>query len=111
MEVVGILRPQVLDGLDPEPSHDLQGALHAGNLHEHALMLELEKALGRDSSALGEALAVDLQGRFVDKLVRVIDPGRSQSPNVGVGDSSQVLQRSVHALRILTSVPESSSLL
>jgi hypothetical protein len=59
-------------------------------------MRELEKALRRDSRALGEALAVDLQGRFVDELVRVIDPGPSQPPDIRVGDSPQVLEGPIH---------------
>jgi hypothetical protein len=59
-------------------------------------MRELEKALGRDSGALREAPAVDLEGRFVDQLVGVVDPDRPQPPDIRLGHASQVLEGPIH---------------
>src|SRR6266704_913319 len=79
----------------------MQVALHTGDLHEHALVRELEQALGRNPSALGQAPAVDLERCLVDELIGVVDADRTQPPDIGVGDASQILEGPVHMYRIL----------
>src|SRR6266699_7175057 len=60
----------------------MQVALHTGDLHEHALVRDLERCL-------------------VDELIGVVDADRTQPPDIGVGDASQILEGPVHMYRIL----------
>src|SRR5713101_2054272 len=74
-------------------------ALHARHLHERALVGEPEQTLGRDPSPFGQALAVDLERRAVQELVRVLDPGGPEAAHVGVRDAPQVFERPIHDIK------------
>ena len=73
--------------------------IQARDFEQGALVDELEQAVRADAGFFGEPPAVDVERRPVQQLVRVTDADRAQAAHVVFGDSSQVLERSVHRLK------------
>jgi len=79
-----ILRVKVPHRVDAQPAHQRHPALHARYLEQSALVDELEESLDADAGLPGEPLAVDLQRRAMQQLVRVTDADSTETAHIGV---------------------------